>query len=146
MTTFDRWLLIVANLLVGGTGVVYGVFRYFVKPDDPFAVTHPGQPLAHVAHLLAAPLLVFAIGHVFYHHALLSWKAQVREGRRSGLLMLALALPMVFSGYLLQAATDEGWRQVWIVVHVASALAWLAGYGTHVFNHARRRARAAGDA
>ena len=141
MTPFDRWLLIVANLLAGGTGVVYGWFRYFTGPVDALSLVHPWQPAAHTSHVLAAPLLAIVIGHFFYHHALLSWKAQVRTGKRSGLTLLALALPMIISGYLLQVSVHEGWRTAWIVVHVATALVWLLGCGAHLLTHARHRQR-----
>ncbi len=129
--------MILANLLVGGTGAVYGFFRYFIKTDDPFALAHPGQPIAQYAHILAAPLLVFAIGHLFYYHAILSWRAGATEGRRSGLSMLTLASPMILSGYLLQTATGEFWRPIWIVVHVVTSLLWIAAYLAHLFAHAR---------
>ncbi len=141
MTPSDRRLMIVANVLVGGTGMVYGVFRYFVTTDDPMALVHPGQPVAHYAHLITAPLLVLAIGHLFHHHGLLSWKAQVRTGRRSGLILLGLALPMIFSGYLLYLATGDFWRPFWIAIHVATSLIWLAGFTAHLFTHARHRTR-----
>ena len=139
MTSLEKRLFIAANALVGGTGVVYGWLRYFVRSDDPYAVVnHPAQPLWQNLHIWLAPLLVIAFGHFFYHHALAYWKAQVKPGRRSGLLMLGLALPMIFSGYLLQTAVDEMWRQAWIIIHVAASLLWLAGVGLHLFVHATR--------
>lgn len=136
MTTPEKYLFITANLLVGGSGLVYGWFRYFVTSDDPYAVVnHPVQPLWQHLHIWLAPVLVLAFGHFFYQHALLYWKAGVKEGRRSGLLMLGLALPMIFSGYLLQTAVDESWRQAWIIIHVATSLLWLAGVAVHLFTH-----------
>ncbi len=146
MTNLEKRLFLTANLLVGGTGLVYGWFRYFVHSDDPYAVVnHPAQPLWQHLHIVAAPLLVLAFGHFLYHHAWLYWKAGTTEGRRSGLAMLALALPMIFSGYLLQVAVDEAWRQAWIVVHVAASLLWLAGVAVHLFTHvAGRRIRPVG--
>ena len=136
MTSLEKTLFITANALVGGTGVVYGWMRYFVRSDDPYSVVnHPAQPLWQHLHIWLAPLLVLAFGHFFYQHALLYWKAQVQPGRRSGLLMLALALPMIFSGYLLQTAVDEIWRQAWIVVHVATSLIWLVGVAVHLLTH-----------
>lgn len=137
MTTFDRRFALLGNLLVGGTGAVYGVFRYFIQPDDPMALVHPGQPIAQYAHILVAPLLVLAIGHLFYNHAILTWRAGAKEGRRSGLAMLSLALPMILSGYLLQTATGEFWRPVWIAVHIVTSLLWIGAYIAHLFTHAR---------
>jgi hypothetical protein len=68
MTSLEKNLFLAANLLVGGTGLVYGWFRYFVTSDDPYAVVnHPAQPLWHHLHLWTAPLLVFAFGHFSLH-------------------------------------------------------------------------------
>lgn len=136
MTSLEKNLFLAANLLVGGTGLVYGWFRYFVTSDDPYAVVnHPAQPLWHHLHLWTAPLLVFAFGHFFHQHALLYWKAGTRPGLRSGLLMLGLAAPMIASGYLLQTAVDEIWRQIWIGLHLGASLLWLVGVGAHLFTH-----------
>ena len=136
MNAFDRWLFYAANLLVGGSGLVYAVLRYLVKPTDPYAVvSHPAQPLWQHLHIWTAPLLVFAFGHFFYQHALLYWQAGTRPGRRSGLLMLGLAVPMIASGYFLQTAVDESWRQAWIIIHVATSLLWLVGVLAHLFTH-----------
>ena len=138
MNAFDRWLFYAANLLVGSSGLVYALLRYLVKPTDPYAVVnHPAQPLVQHLHVWTAPLLVFAFGHFFYHHAWAGWRGGVREGRRSGLTLLALGGPMIASGYLLQTATSEGWRTAWIVIHVAASLLWLAGAAGHLLAHRR---------
>ena len=48
MTRLEAWFLHVATILVGGGGLVYAWMRYFVRPDDPFAVVnHPWQPAVH---------------------------------------------------------------------------------------------------
>ena len=38
---------------------------------------------------------------------------------------------MVLSGYFLQTAVDETWRQVWLVVHLAGSALWLLAYAGH---------------
>ncbi len=141
MTPFDRWLMIVANVLAGGTGAAYGLIHWLAEPVDELALVHPWQPVAQYAHILAVPLLALAIGHLFYHHGLLSWKAQVRTGRRSGLFLLGLALPMIFSGYLLLLATGDIWRPFWIAIHVTTSVIWLTAFTAHLFTHARHRTR-----
>lgn len=147
MTRLEKNLFIVSNLAVGVTGLVYGWMRYFVRSDDPFAVVnHPAQPLWHHLHIWTAPLLVFAFGHFFHQHALQFWKAGIRPGRRSGLTMLALAVPMIASGYLLQTAVDETWKTAWIVVHIAASLAWIAGSLAHLFTHYSARRALLGEA
>ena len=136
MTRAEKYIFIAVNALVGGTGIVYGWYRYFAKSDDPFSVVnHPAQPLWQHLHIWTAPLLVFAFGHFFHQHALLYWKAGTTPGRRSGLSMLALAVPMIVSGYLLQTSVDDVWRQIWIVTHVAASLLWIAGVAAHLLTH-----------
>lgn len=138
MTAYERWLFYTANLLVGGTGLVYGAFRYFVRTGDPEAVgVHAAQPLWQHLHLWFAPLLVLAIGHLHARHAWAHWRDGVRSGRRSGLSLLTLAAPMTVSGYLIQTSVDERWRAVWIVVHGTTSLLWLAAALAHAW--ARRR-------
>ncbi len=63
-----------------------------------------------------------------------------RRGRTSGLGLLALFLPMVASGYLLQVAVDPGWRRTWIWVHVASSLLWVAAFAIHKVRALGRKA------
>ena len=120
-----------ANLAVAGTGLVYAWMRYLVAPADGWAVVnHPWQPLVQHLHVLAAPLLVFAIGLIWSVHVL----GKLQNGHRvraSGLGLMALFLPMVASGYLLQVAVDPGWRQTWIWIHVASSLLWVAAFAFH---------------
>lgn len=139
MTLFDRILFWASNLLVGGTGVVYGAYRYFIRPADPLEPVHPAQPFWQAAHVVAAPLLVLAIGHFAVHHGFAYWRAGASEGRASGVALLGLAAPMVLSGYLLQTAKDESWRAAWIAIHLVASLAWLAACLAHVWAHWRAR-------
>lgn len=146
MTRAEKNIFLAANALVGGTGLVYGWFRYFARSDDPFAVVnHPAEPLWQHLHIWTAPLLVFAFGHFFHQHALLYWKSGTRPGRRSGLAMLALAVPMIASGYLLQTSVEELGRRIWMVVHVAASLLWLFGAAAHLFTHYSTRRALLGD-
>lgn len=139
MTQFDRWIIATANLLTGGTGLLYAVMRYLLKPADEFAiVNHPWQPHVQHLHILAAPLLVIAFGQLWHHHAWLSLRAGAQHGRRSGITMLATGLPMIFTGYLIQTATHETWRTIWIIIHVTTSLIWLTGYIAHLFTHRTR--------
>ncbi len=110
MTRLEAWFLHVATLLVGGGGLVYAWMRYLARPDDPFAVVnHPWQPAVQHLHVLAAPLLVFAIGLIWKAHA---WPgrpaARRRAPERAVSRLVATAAPMIASGYLLQTATVSG--------------------------------------
>jgi hypothetical protein len=131
VTRFQLIVLQIANVAVAGTGLVYAWMRYAVAPTDEWAVVnHPLQPFVQHLHVLAAPLLVFAVGLIWSGHVV----AKLHNGRRNraaGLGLMALFLPMAASGYLLQVAVDEQWRDRWIWVHVATSLAWTATFVIH---------------
>lgn len=141
MSPLEAWSSHVANLLVGGTGLVYAWMAYLAEPSDPFAlVNHPWQPTLQHLHVLSAPLLVFATALFWSGHV---WR-RVRAGhlvrRTSGLGLFALFAPMALSGYLLQTATDERWRRAFVVLHVASSCLWIVAYGAHLLWPRRRAA------
>ncbi|NJL29067.1 MAG: hypothetical protein HC897_14880 [Thermoanaerobaculia bacterium] len=134
------WLLHLANFLVGGTGLVYAWMLYFLEPTDPYAVAHhPFQPQVQHLHVWTAPVLVFALGLVWLSHAWRHWTLGVSERRRSGAAMLACAAPMVLSGYFLQTAVEEGWRQTWLTVHLLSSAIWIAAYLGHLLSARKSR-------
>lgn len=139
MTPLEAWCVRVANLLVISTGLVYAWMRYLLRPSDPFAVVnHPWQPAVQHLHVLVAPLLVFAIGLVWKRHVAMSLRLEVRERHRSGLALALSFAPMAASGYLLQVATGDAWRRVWVVVHLATSALWLGGFLIHQLGRRRR--------
>lgn len=132
MNPFERWLLHGSNFLVGGTGLVYAWMIYLSRPADPYSlVNHPLQPQAQHLHVLFAPLLVFAVGLVWHRHVWSHFRRGVPARRRSGVSLLAMLVPMVVSGYLIQTAVDGGWRKVWVGVHLAASGMWLLAYAAH---------------
>lgn len=140
MSRFEAWLLHLGSVLVGGTGLVYAWMRYLAVPADPEAVVgHPWQPAVQHLHVLTAPLLVLAVGAFFHAHAWTALRLGVRDGRASGLVLLASALPMIASAYLLQTAVDPGWRRLWVAVHLVSSGLWIAGHLAHVARRLRGR-------
>lgn len=143
MTRLEAWFLHLANVLVGGTGLVYAWMRYFARSDDPFAVVgHPWQSATQHLHVVAAPLLVFAVGVIWKAHAWAGFRLRVAARWASGLALIATALPMIGSGYLLQTATAPAWRKVWLAIHLAASGLWLAGYLVHQLSPRRRAAAA----
>jgi hypothetical protein len=125
-------MLHLSNLLVGGTGLVYAWMIFLVKPADPFAVVnHPLQPQVQHLHILAAPLLVFTAGLIWRRHVWWQYRRGIDERRQSGLSMIFLLVPMIVSGYLIQTAVDDGWRRIWVWVHLAASGLWLLGYLAH---------------
>lgn len=138
MTRFEAWLVHLANLVVGGTGLAYAWFRYFAAPLDELSAVHPGQSVAQHLHVLAAPLLVFAVGLLWQTHVWLGIRLGNGPRRRSGVLLAGLAGPMIASGYLLQIAVEPAWRRAWIAVHVGLSLVWIVATVAHQLG--RRRA------
>lgn len=134
MTRKQAWFVHLSNVLVGGTGLVYGWMRYFAESDDPFSIAnHPWQPDFQHAHIVLAPLSVFAVGWVWSHHVLLHWHAGTKRGRRTGIALALLFFPMVFSGYLLQTTVDDSWRNAWVWMHGITSGSWVALMLVHPF-------------
>lgn len=116
----------------GLTGVVYGVMRYVLEPIDEFAlVNHPAEPSWKAAHIVLAPLLLFACGLVWHGHVWLKIAARMPERRVTGLALFFLLLPMAASGYLLQVSEEESWRQLWTWTHAITGSAWVLAYIAH---------------
>jgi undecaprenyl pyrophosphate phosphatase UppP len=103
-----------------------------VKPADPYAVVnHPLQPRVQHLHILLAPLLVFTAGLIWRRHVWSQVKRGMEEGRRSGLTLIFLLVPMIVSGYLIQTAVDDAWRRIWVNVHLVTSGLWLLSYLAH---------------
>jgi hypothetical protein len=132
VTRFEAWALHLANVLVGGTGLIYAWMIWLLQPTDPYSpVHHPWQPHLQHLHILVAPLLVFATGLIWRRHVWAKWQAGIPAARRSGLALGLSLAPMVISGYLVQTAVDDSWRKIWGIVHLAVSGLWVAGYLTH---------------
>ena len=136
MNRIQKLVLHGANLTVVATGLVYGWMRYFAKPADEWAiVNHPWQPHFQHLHVLAAPILVFAVGLIWGAHVV----GKLRNGggnRVAGVGLAIVFAPMVATGYLIQVSVDPEWRQYWTWIHVSSSLLWIAVFVVH---HVRAR-------
>lgn len=140
MSSFERYMHHTANILVGGTGLVYAIMRYFLEPADPFAVVnHPWQPHLQHLHILFAPLLVFAIAYSWQSHVAPRWDKKKMPRFWSGLVLLSSVVPMIVSGSLIQTAVSQEWRKVWVVVHLVASALWLFGYVGHQFGNRRKK-------
>ena len=132
MTTGERWGHHASNILVGGTGVVYGVMRYFLEPSDPFSVVnHPWQPHFQHLHILLAPVLVFVVGLSWQRHIQPRLRRRDMSRYSTGIGLVFSLAPMVASGYLIQTTVDPAWRKIWVGVHLAASGLWLLGYVIH---------------
>lgn len=143
MTPFERWAVWSTSVATFVTGLVYLWLKYMMVSDDPFAVVnHPLQPAVLKAHILVAPLLVFSIGLVTLRHVWRHMRSHMPEGRRSGLLTVFVLGPMILSGYLIQALTDEGWLKAMAISHIVLGLVYGLGLLAHQFAAGGRKARA----
>ena len=119
-------------MLCAGTGIVYAWMLYFCEPEDPFALAnHPWQTQVKAAHILTAPLVVFALGAIWRLHVWQRIRTGFRARRKTGWILFLAAAPMVISGYGLQVAADELWREIWLWTHWLASAAWVVGYGIH---------------
>ena len=149
MTRFQKWLVWTSSILVVVTGVVYGWMKYLLEPSDPWAVVnHPWQPFFLKAHILTAPILVFAFGLIAVEHVWKHFRCRVPMGRRSGIAAALAFVPMVVTGYLIQAVTHQGWLEALVWAHLLTGLLYAVGLVAHqkVFRGRSRERRRRVDA
>ena len=147
MSRIEKILMHGGTIALGITGILYAVFKHLVVNDDPFsAYNHPLQPWMLTLHVLAAPVLVFAVGSIFRDHILAMLKGGA-PGRKGGVGTMAIVIPLIISGYLIQVLSSEGPRGWSAWIHLGLGIAFLVFYAVHVlgaFGRAARR-RAAGS-
>jgi hypothetical protein len=132
MNRLERWSVVIGSFLVTVTGVAYGWMKYLLRSDDPFAViNHPWQPAVLKLHILAAPVLVFGLGLIAVRHVVAHWLAGVSHARRSGVTAAVTVLPMVLSGYLIQAAAEATWLTIAVWTHIVTGLVYGAAFAGH---------------
>ena len=132
MNAFQRWLLWGSSLLTGVTGLAYWWMKNRMQPVDLWAViNHPLQPWMLKAHILAAPVMVFAVGLVARDHVWRHWRGGIRAGGGSGLTAMWVFVPLVATGYLIQAVTHAGWLKALAWAHLATGIAFLGGLVAH---------------
>lgn len=122
-----------ANLVVGLTGLVYGYFIYCGQPIDEYSnINSPYQPILQQLHILFAPLLVFGCGMVWLGHAWTMYKSPIATRRKTGIMLLSTAWPMIASGVTIQIVTEPTALQIWKWVHLTTSVLWLVGYLVHL--------------
>lgn len=140
MNRFEKWSVLVSATATAATGAAYFGIEYFFEPSDPWAViNHPLQPWLLKAHILVAPLLVFAVGMIAVRHVWEHFRRSVRLGRRTGLLTAAVFAPMVVTGYLIQSVTVEAWLEPIAWAHIGASVVFSAGIAAHAAVVLRRR-------
>jgi hypothetical protein len=78
------------------------------------------------------PLFVFALGLLWPTHILPKLRSGARARRRSGICVMALALPMIASGYAVQVSVAAEWRTAWAWVHGTSSVLFTLVFGMHI--------------
>lgn len=132
MKPVEKGSIWVGTALTGVTGVVYLWMKYLMTPVDDFSVVnHPLEPLVLAAHILTAPLLVFALGAVTLRHVWAHYRSRTPSGRRSGLTAALVALPLVFSGYWLQVGTSPGSLSVAAWTHIVTGFVFVGAIVAH---------------
>jgi hypothetical protein len=132
VSRFERWILIGSAVLTGASGVIYAWMKYLLTSDDPYAVVHhPLQPLVLKIHIVAAPLLIFAVGLIFTQHVVKHWRSRRPSGKISGLAIGLTAAPMILSGYLIQTVTGEILLNWLIGTHLITGTLYLIGFAVH---------------
>jgi len=132
MSRFEKWAVLITAAATALTGVGLFWTKYLVISNDPWSVVnHPLQPLLLKAHILAAPGLVFALGMIAFRHIWQHYRAGLRLGRRSGIITALVTVPMVVSGYLIQAVTAPTWLEIVVIVHLVTSGVFLLGLAAH---------------
>ncbi len=132
MSNFERWMVWASASATALTGLAFFWTKYLIEPAEPWAVVnHPLEVWFLKTHIVFAPVFVFAVGLIVTRHIVPHIKQNVRQGRRSGLVMVWTAIPMAVSGYLLQVVTATGWVTGFVILHLATGFLFLFGLAGH---------------
>jgi hypothetical protein len=134
MNPFERWSLRVGASLATVTGVVYGWLRYFGGVEGEFGPEpSPWLSFWQHGHVLVVPVLVFALGVALAGHGRAALDGKVRKGRRTGLGLAVVGVPLVLGGYAIQVVMGASTRQAlgWLHAGLGAlfVLAWLVHWG-----------------
>ncbi|MDX1579947.1 MAG: hypothetical protein R3266_15795 [Gemmatimonadota bacterium] len=139
MKPFERWSVWVTTVLVVVSGTGYFVTKYLMTSADPYAVVnHPLQPLFLKVHVVASPLLLFALGLITVRHVWRHYRSGVRWSRKSGITIAVAVAPMVLTGYLIQVLTSAGWIRAMAWAHIGFGFLYAVGFGVHSWVIRRR--------
>ena len=83
------------------------------------------------AHILAAPVLLFALGLITVDHIWKNYRCLVPAGRRSGIAATWLMAPMVATGYLIQVVTAVGWLSAFGWAHLGAGVLYMVSLVAH---------------
>lgn len=131
------------NVIAAGvwaTGVLWLVFHYFLqRPGDFGADPHPLEAWWLRLHGAFAFGALWTLGLLSASHLINGWASHRR--RRSGASLLALAVVLTLSGYLLYYAGGDRVRSLVAILHWSVGLAAPLAFVWHRFLSTRKRGR-----
>jgi hypothetical protein len=140
MNRFEKLIVHGGTLVAGLSGIAFAIFKYLYVNTDPFtAFNHPLQPWALKVHVFSAPFLVFGVGIIFKDHVIAKWRNGAPPMvKKIGLITMAIFVPMVATGYLLQMIVDPALLFWTAWVHVGLGALFLLAYAVHLLSVAGR--------
>jgi len=146
VTRTEAVLLHAGTWLAAASGGVYFWMKYMMEGRDPFsALHHPWQPQMLALHVLAVPILVFALGLIARSHVVEGYRdKRPHPARFSGSMTVLPALPMIATGYLIQVVTGPAARQGLVIAHLLAGGLFALLFAAHVGAGWLRRARNGG--
>ena len=137
MSSFELWSMRLGAGLATLTGLIYGSLRYFGGVEGEFGPEpSPWLSVWQHAHVLVAPVLVFGFGVVMAGHARTLLAGPVRRGKRTGLGLALVGVPLVLGGYAIQVVMTASTRSMLGWLHaglgVLFALAYLAHWAKKI--------------
>jgi hypothetical protein len=143
MSRTEAALLHAGTWLTAASGVAYFWMKSVMQASDPYsALHHPWQPQMLALHVLAAPILVFALGLIGRGHVLERYRDKTpHPARLSGAATVLPALPMIASGYLIQVVTGTAVRRTLVIIHLLTGGLFVLLFAVHAAVGWVRRAR-----
>ncbi len=133
MSRAEAALLHAGTWLTAASGVVYFWMKSVMQGSDPFsALHHPWQPQMLALHVLAGPILVFALGLIARGHVIEGYRDKApHPARSSGAMTVLPALPMIASGYLIQVVTGTTVRRTLVIIHLVTGGLFVLLFAAH---------------
>ena len=132
MTKNEKKVFSWLSILIFIQGVLYFIAKYFMQVETQFG-PRPHQltsSLLHM-HILLVPLLVLNLGYLLSIHILPKLKAKFTKRKNSGLVLLALMLLMIVSGYFLQMGFTPNINTIIGTIHSVVSLVWFVLFLWH---------------
>jgi hypothetical protein len=102
------------------SGVVWLALHWWPRRPDVFGLTrHPVEPWTLIAHAAFGVVVTWLFGLLWGTHVRLGWL--LRQRRTSGVIVIAVLIALVLSGFVLYYVGDERARTATSLFH------WIVG-------------------